>query len=119
MQRMRWEQLTARLCQVRKDSGIRVVELAETLGVVRATVYNWEGGRSSPNIDQLHQWCTALGVGIHFTLLGDEVAAFDEDDHLLMEAFLNVADDGAVDAVRRLLESYLNGSTTSSGSASR
>ena len=104
-QGMDWEQLRHRLIDARENAQLSRIELAEALGVVRMTIYNWEKGDRVPHIEQLRVWAEAVGLVLSFDLIGPESVALDDDDRLLAE-FLEVAPPEAVDAVRRLLMSY-------------
>ena len=99
---VRWEQLLEELIQARKRRKISVIALAKTLGVVRATVYNWENGRNAPSIDLLHQWCAEVGLGLSFEI--DGMGA--DPDAALMRQFVSSADPEVVASIRRLLQSY-------------
>ena len=102
---MNWDQLRARLIEAREVAQLSRIELAEALGVVRMTIYNWEKGDRAPHIEQLRVWAEAVGLVLSFELIGPDDADKDAD-RVLLEAFLNAAPPEAVDALRRLLVSY-------------
>ena len=102
---MNWDQLRLRLIEAREVAQLSRIELAEALGVVRMTIYNWEKGDRVPHIEQLRVWSEAVGLVLSFDLMGSEDNAHDAD-HELLAAFMDVAPPEAVDAVRRLLLSY-------------
>ena len=102
---MNWDQLRARLIEAREVAQLSRIELAEALGVVRMTIYNWEKGDRAPHIEQLRVWAEAVGLVLSFELIGPDDADKDAD-RVLLEAFLHAAPPEAVDAVRRLLVSY-------------
>ncbi len=47
---------------VRKQRGLRVVEVAERVGVARVTVYAWEAGDKRPSLPNLDALCDALAL---------------------------------------------------------
>lgn len=102
---MRWDQVVDALIEARKREGISVTQLARALGVVRGSIYNWEGLKNRPSIEQLQSWCEAVGLGLSFEVHGAQEKTSDE---VLMEAFAMTADAGAIDAVRRLMSSYID-----------
>jgi|TARA_R110002020_G_scaffold139691_1_gene310650 transcriptional regulator with XRE-family HTH domain len=103
---MNWDELRHRLIEARAVAQFSRAELAEALGVVRMTIYNWENGERMPHIEHLRLWAEAVGLVLSFELSGPDDQAY-EADHELLVAFMDVAAPEAVDAVRRLLVSYV------------
>ena len=102
---MNWEQLRVRLVEAREEAHLSRIDLAQALGVVRMTIYNWEKGDAIPHIEQLRAWSEAVGLVLSFELEGPEPKV-DNTDHALLAEFMDIAPPEAVDAVRRLLTSY-------------
>ena len=102
---MNWDQLRLRLIQAREVAQLSRIELAQVLGVVRMTIYNWEKGDAVPHIEQLRAWSEAVGLMLSFELKDAESKVCDAD-HALLSEFMDLAPPEAVDAVRRLLLSY-------------
>jgi transcriptional regulator with XRE-family HTH domain len=61
----------ARIAQLRKNSGITQVQLAQTLGVSQQTVASWEVGRRGVPISMLPSLARELGAGVEM-LLGEK-----------------------------------------------
>ena len=53
-----------RLKALREKAGLSVEELAEKSGIPRNTIFNWEGSKRSPSIEQFPQLAESLGVTI-------------------------------------------------------
>ena len=66
----------ARLEQLRKDSRLSRPELARAAGIGHATLYQWETGATSPQVDLLKRVTDVLGVQI------SEVVVVPEDERL-------------------------------------
>lgn len=58
------------LSKARVKCGMSQKRVADYIGVSRKTVQNWENGLGSPDIDQVKEWCEAIGENpmIIFTL---------------------------------------------------
>jgi transcriptional regulator with XRE-family HTH domain len=54
--------LADRMTKSLRVSHTGVGEIAEYMGVSRATVANWTSGRTSPHKGVLHAWATRTGV---------------------------------------------------------
>jgi DNA-binding transcriptional regulator YiaG len=52
--------LSRQLRVLREDRGLRVVDVANRLGVTTACVYHWETGRSRPRAQNLSALCKIL-----------------------------------------------------------
>ena len=63
---------TNRIAQARIDAGLTTSELAEKLGVDKATVSNWESGRRQLALDRLIQISELLNVSVTYLLGLDE-----------------------------------------------
>jgi transcriptional regulator with XRE-family HTH domain len=63
--------LGARIAQLRKDSGITQVQLADTLGVSQQTVASWEVGRRGVPVALLPALARTLGCGVE-ELVGEK-----------------------------------------------
>ena len=63
---------TNRIAQARLDAGLTTSELAEKLGVDKATVSNWESGRRQLALDRLVQVAEILNVSVTYLLGLDE-----------------------------------------------
>lgn len=68
------EKISRKIKALRKTRGMTQEQLAEKLGVQRATVSNYEIGRRSPHIKELERIASALGVSLeYFGVGGNEV----------------------------------------------
>ncbi|MDE6477069.1 MAG: helix-turn-helix domain-containing protein [Mycoplasmoidaceae bacterium] len=59
--------ISLKACRVNAD--LKQKELAEELGVCRATVVNWEKGETSPTSVQLQKISKITGIPIDFIIL--------------------------------------------------
>lgn len=50
------------LREIRESKGLTPVELAASLGVSLATIYNWENGKSEPRASMLRELAEVLDV---------------------------------------------------------
>jgi transcriptional regulator with XRE-family HTH domain len=66
--------LGARIAELRKDSAITQVQLAETMGVSQQTVASWEVGRRGVPVSNLPLLARTLGVNVE-TLIGEKTPA--------------------------------------------
>ena len=48
----------------RVNAGLTQVKAAERLAVDRATVVNWESGKTSPTLDNAQRMCLLYGISI-------------------------------------------------------
>lgn len=71
-----------KLQQLRKGRKLTQQELADKMGVTRATVSNYEVGRRSPHLSELKRFAEFYGVGLDYF----GVAATDEIFDLLSRA---------------------------------
>ena len=70
-----------------KDSGKSQADLARALGVSRGTVSRWFKGEGEPEtVDRLKQLANELGTSLA-ALVGEEDAAANERERLLLQAF--------------------------------
>ena len=68
------EKISRKIKTLRKTRGLTQEQLAEKLGVQRATVSNYEIGRRSPHIKELEKIAAVLGVPLdYFGVTGNEV----------------------------------------------
>lgn len=58
------ERIRLNLIDGMKNAGLNQVQLAEKLGISKATVNNWTRGNNSPDVDMVPQICKALGIAI-------------------------------------------------------
>lgn len=58
------ERIRLNLIDGMKNAGLNQVQLAERLGISKATVNNWTRGNNSPDVDMVPQICKALGIAI-------------------------------------------------------
>lgn len=72
----------------RKQRRITQRELAESVGVTTATVYNWERGKSEPKANQLRKLASSLGISM------DDIDVPEVDAFKQKTRRLNVSDDG-------------------------
>jgi transcriptional regulator with XRE-family HTH domain len=66
--------LGARIAELRKESNITQVQLAETMGVSQQTVASWEVGRRGVPVSSLPTLARTLGASVE-TLIGEQVSA--------------------------------------------
>lgn len=57
------EQIGQRIANIRREAGLTQQDLAETVGVSRSAVAQWETGRAGQLIPNLTAIAQALGVG--------------------------------------------------------
>ena len=50
--------------ELRESKGMTQLELAVAVGVTPSTVYNWERGRSQPQVGQFREVARVLGVSM-------------------------------------------------------
>lgn len=62
--------LTDRLTKSLKVSGLKVEELANRLGVSRATIANWTSGRTRPRKNDLRAWAAETAVPLQWLETG-------------------------------------------------
>ena len=68
------EIISKKIKTLRKARGLTQEQLAEKLGVQRATVSNYEIGRRSPHIKELEKIADVLGVSLeYFGVGGNEI----------------------------------------------
>lgn len=75
-------QIGSRLQELRKARKLTQQQLAEKMGVTRATVSNYEVGRRAPHISELQRFAEFYGVGLDYF----GVASTDEIFDLLSRA---------------------------------
>ena len=63
---MKSEQIGYKLKTLRKTKKLTQVELADLLGVTRATISNYETGRRAPHIKELERIAKLLGVNLEY-----------------------------------------------------
>jgi transcriptional regulator with XRE-family HTH domain len=68
-----FQQLGARIAELRKSATITQVQLADTLGVSQQTVASWEVGRRGVPIATLPALARALSVSVE-TVIGEKAA---------------------------------------------
>ena len=66
--------LPDRLRAARVGAGLDQSELAETMGISRGSVHNYEVGATTPRRPVLTAWATATGYDLHWLESGDEPA---------------------------------------------
>ena len=64
------EKISKKIKALRKTRGMTQEQLAEKLGVQRATISNYEIGRRSPHIKELEKIADALGVSLDYFGVG-------------------------------------------------
>lgn len=62
--RMSWMLLQGQLMRGRKARGLTQADVAERLGVSKASFVRWEHGKAEPNMTQLFRWADLCGVQI-------------------------------------------------------
>lgn len=67
----------AKIKTLRKGRGYTQEQLAEKLGITRATVSNYEVGRRSPHISELRRIADFFGVGVDYFGITPSDEAFD------------------------------------------
>lgn len=103
------ENIGKKLQQLRKGRGLTQQQLADKLGVTRATVSNYEVGRRAPHISELERYAAFFGVGLdHFG-----VASTDDLFDILTRAKAifespDVSKDAKDDLHAALLQLYLS-----------
>lgn len=57
-----------RLKELRIESGLSQIELANMIQTTNDSIYSWEKGRSQPSIEAIRKLCSALGVSSDYLL---------------------------------------------------
>jgi transcriptional regulator with XRE-family HTH domain len=68
-----FQQLGARIAELRKSAAITQVQLSDTLGVSQQTVASWEVGRRGVHVATLPALARALSVSVE-TVIGEKAA---------------------------------------------
>ena len=76
--------------EARKTAGMTQSDLAERIGVVKATVSSYEAGKSEPDMDKFAAIMNALGVDANY-LLSDEMNEATQVSGVLSPAALALA----------------------------
>lgn len=63
--------LLAQLVALRKDKGLRQVDVAASMGVGQPSVSELERGETNPRLDTLQRYAAAIGVSIEFKVVED------------------------------------------------
>lgn len=71
------EEIGRRLRLIRQGRKLTQREVADRLGMVRATLSNYEVGRRSPHIDELRRLADFYGVGLDYFGLGEAEGALE------------------------------------------
>lgn len=66
MENIEKEKIAAKIKALRKTRGLTQQQLADKLGVQRATISNYEIGRRSPHIKELEKIAQVLGVNLEY-----------------------------------------------------
>lgn len=103
------DNIAKRLQQLRKGRKLTQQQLADKMGVTRATVSNYEVGRRTPHISELKRFAEFYGVGLDyfgvkstdeiFELLSRAKAVFDND---------NISKEAKDELHRALMQFYLS-----------
>jgi transcriptional regulator with XRE-family HTH domain len=98
-----------KLQQLRKGRKLTQQQLAEKMGVTRATVSNYEVGRRTPHLSELERFAEFFGVGLDYF----GVASTDEVFDLLSRAkavfeSANVSKEKKDDLYLSLMQLYLS-----------
>lgn len=80
-----------RLREARKEAGLTLEEVAETVGVVRQAVVFWETGKSYPTINNLRKITSLYGVTIDWLLAEQTAFSSKPNLHLKVESALRAA----------------------------
>ena len=65
--------ITERLKTLRNKTGKTQKEVAELTGLVRATLANWETGRTEPDIESVKLLADFYGVSVNYLVGADEI----------------------------------------------
>lgn len=71
------EDIGRRLRTLRKGRGLTQREVADRLGMVRATVSNYEVGRRTPHLSDLRRFAEFYGVGLDYFGVTDADGVFE------------------------------------------
>ena len=55
-----------RLQSLRKERGITIYQLASSLGIMRATIYRWECGKTFPKSEDMERVADFFGVPVDY-----------------------------------------------------
>lgn len=70
------QHIGTRIRELRKAKGLTLQQLADVFGISRASVSEWESGRSKPDAGRLLKLAEVLGATIEYLLNGDKGPAF-------------------------------------------
>lgn len=62
------QHIGTRIRELRKAKGMTLQQLADVFGISRASVSEWESGRSKPDVSRLVELAGALGVAVEYLL---------------------------------------------------
>ncbi|ARL48202.1 hypothetical protein BOC50_36420 [Burkholderia pseudomallei] len=62
------QHIGTRIRELRKAKGMTLQQLADVFGISRASVSEWESGRSKPDVSRLVELAAALGVAVEYLL---------------------------------------------------
>lgn len=85
------EDIGRKLRTLRKGRGLTQKDVADRLGLVRATISNYEVGRRTPHLSELRKFAELYGVGLDYFGVSGSDEAFE-----LMSRARAVFEDGSV-----------------------
>lgn len=91
---------------IRKSRGLTQEEVAERMGLVKATISSWETGRTRPNMSKLEELCEALNCQKSDIVGKDKIAVTRQltpEEWDIVVEYRN-ADEHSREAIRRLLK---------------
>ena len=90
----------------RKAAGVTQEQLAEVLGINRATLSKYETGVIEPSVSQLKTIAAALRIDFYVLAneIGNEWYSFSEEEGQLITAFSSLNPSGQTEAVKRVSE---------------
>lgn len=71
------EDIGRKLKTLRKGKGLTQLDVANRLGLVRATISNYEVGRRTPHLSELKRFAELYGVGLDYFGVNDKDEAFE------------------------------------------
>ncbi len=85
--------------EARLRAGLTQQELADRLSTSQSVIARWESNRRSPTFETVVRAIRACGLDLH-----PSIAAYDDQDRLLIEGRLRMTPEQRIAANRRMLE---------------
>ena len=88
---MNQEKTGAFIAQLRKESNMTQVQLADELGVTNKAISKWENGKSLPDVQLFQPICKLFHISVNELLAGEHIQQEEiqyKTEHMLLEYVL-------------------------------